>query len=66
MPVPPLAVVVIGERTLGVFEPVVDFEVGESNGVVVDFVDRFDVNDLLDVMLCGLSSEVFGSDGVLV
>lgn len=60
---------VVGERTLGVFTPVfgTSFDIGESTGVVGDrgdFTEKFDIRDLFDVALCGLSRDVLGSDGV--
>lgn len=62
---------VVGDRTwLGVFTPVfgTSFDIGESMGVVGDRGDfteeKFDIRDLFDVALCGLSRDVLGSDGV--
>lgn len=60
---------VVGERTLGAFTPVfgTSFDIGESTGVVGDrgdFTEKFDIRDLFDVALCGLSRDVLGSDGV--
>ena len=54
---------------MGVLEPTfgTSFDIGESTGVVGDkgdLTEKFDVRDLFDVALCGLSREVFGSDGV--
>lgn len=53
---------VFGESTLGVFE--ISLEVGDKIGVVGergDLMEKLEMRDLLD---CGLSSDVLGSDGV--
>lgn len=60
---------VVGDRTLGVFDPGfgTSFDIGERTGVVGDrgdFMEKFEVRDLFEVALWGLSRDVFGSDGV--
>lgn len=64
---------VFGERTLVVFEPPglkgfgTSFDVGDNTGVVGesgDLTEKVEASDLQDVALCGLNSDMLGSDGV--